>query len=311
MNFSHSALNPIGPQAGHIYNLWLFLFWLCAIVWVLVAGFLIAAVYRRKRNPEAGDRGLTRGVAIAGTLTVLALFAVLIVSVSTGSVLSARPSKDLVSIEIVGNQWWWKVIYEDAIPQNQVTTANEIHVPVGVPVILKTTSSDVIHSVFMPNLYGKIDAIPSHVNTTWFRADREGTYRGICAEFCGPQHAHMGMLVIAEVPDKFQAWLAQQRQAAASPLDQQLIKGQKVFLAAPCVLCHAIRGTDAGGQNAPDLTHVASRQTIAAATLANTHDNLSHWIQDSQDIKPGNHMPAMNIKPGDMDALVAYLGSLK
>lgn len=311
MRFSHSALYPAGPQSGHVYNLWWFLFWLTVAVFVVVIAFMLAGVFRRAKAAPASDRSLMRAVSVAVGLTVLALFAILIVSVSTGSVISARPTQDVVSIQVIGHQWWWQVIYEDAVPANTVTTANEIHVPVGKPVIVKTTSQDVIHSFFVPNLYGKIDAIPDHVNTTWFRADHAGIYRGQCAEFCGYQHAHMGLLVIAESPQSFHSWLEQQRQPSAAPATDLERRGQQVFLASPCVLCHTIRGTDAGAQVAPDLTHLASRQTIAAATLANSPGHLGGWITDSQNIKPGNHMPPINITPEDMQPLLAYLESLK
>jgi cytochrome c oxidase subunit 2 len=311
MNYSHSALYPVGPQAGHIYNLWWFLFWLTLIVFVLTMGFLFSGIFRRAQPAGEGNRSVVRGVIAASGLTVLALLAVLVISISTGSILSARPTQDVLSIDVIGHQWWWEVIYEDSVPHNTMTTANEIHVPVGKPVIVKTTSHDVIHSFFIPNLYGKIDSIPDHVNTTWFRADHPGTYRGECAEFCGYQHAHMQMLIIAEPQDKFEAWLKQQRQPAATPNNDQELRGEQVFITSPCVLCHTIRGTDAAGQEGPDLTHLGSRLTLAAATLSNTPGHLGGWITDSQHIKPGNHMPPINIRAEDMQPLLAYLESLK
>ena len=312
MNPSHTALYPVGPQSGHIFNLWWFLFWLALVAWAVTMTFAAFAVLRRRREPASAG-ALTRSVALAGGVTVLLLLAILIVSVSTGSLLSARsfPPSDAISIDVIGHQWWWEVQYEYSPASDQVTTANEIHVPVGKPVILKTTSNDVIHSFWIPNLYGKIDAIPNHSNLIWFRADKPGVYRGQCAEFCGLQHAHMGLLVIADPPAKFESWLAAQRASAATPTDDTLRAGQQVFLNGPCVLCHTIRGTTAAARVGPDLTHLASRMTIAAATLDNNRGNLGGWIADSQRIKPGNLMPPVNLPGTEMQPLLAYLESLK
>ncbi len=177
--------------------------------------------------------------------------------------------------------------------------------------ILKTTSHDVIHSFWIPNLHGKIDSIPNHVNTVWLRADHAGTFRGQCAEFCGLQHAHMGVTVAAEPAEKFYAWMNDQRQPARTPASMQEQRGLEVFLASLCVLCHTIRGTTAGGQVAPDLTHIGSRMTIAAGTLTNTPGNLGGWSTDSQQIKPGNNMPPMNLPPEQVQPLINYLESLK
>src|SRR5579884_739031 len=164
MNASHTALYPMGPQAGHIYNLWWFLFWLALTVWVVTVAVMLVSVFRKRLETaepprtegaiNEDTRAVSRAVTVAGVLTVLALFAVLVVSVSTGSVLSSRPNRDVLSIDVTANQWWWQAVYEDTIPANMITTANEIHVPVGKPVIVKTTSHDVIHSFFIPNLYG-------------------------------------------------------------------------------------------------------------------------------------------------------------
>ena len=310
MSASHTALYPVGPHAAQIDHLWWFLFWLCLVVWVVVTAFLLAALLR-PRMTSVSERRITQVVAAGTILTTLCLFAILIVSVSTGSLLSARPSEDVVSINVTGHQWWWEVRYEATPAHAAVITANEIHVPVGQSVILKTTSNDVIHSFWAPNLAGKIDSIPNHVNTIWFRADRPGTYRGQCAEFCGFQHAHMAFFVIAEPRVRFEAWLEQQRQEAHAPANDVESKGQAVFLESPCVLCHTIAGTTAAGTVAPDLTHVGSRQTIAAGTLSNSGDHLAHWIQNSQTFKPGNRMPPINLRAEDVKPLVAYLESLK
>jgi cytochrome c oxidase subunit 2 len=292
--------------------MWTLLLWVSVIVWVLTIGFLAAALLRSRRNaPASSEPALNRGVGLATAVTVAILLGLVIASAVTGSGLSRYGLQDPLNIMVTGNQWWWQVDYESPQPNLTLTTANEIHVPVGRPVVLKTTSRDVIHSFWVPNLSGKIDSIPNHVNTVWFRADKAGVFRGQCAEFCGLQHAHMALLVIAEPPEKFYAWLNKQREPARAAATATEIRGRDVFLSAPCVLCHSIRGTGASGQVAPDLTHIGSRQTIAAGTLPNTPGNLGGWITDSQRIKPGNHMPPMNLKSDDVQPLLNYLESLQ
>jgi cytochrome c oxidase subunit 2 len=203
------------------------------------------------------------------------------------------------------------VRYEATEADQTVITANEIHVPLGEPVVIKTSSTDVIHSFWAPNLHGKRDLIPGYQNALWIEADREGVYRGQCAEFCGHQHAHMSFYVIAEPPEKFRSWLAAQASTPPPPSDPSAKEGQQVFLSHTCVMCHTIRGTQAGAKMGPDLTHIASRMTIAAGTLPNTTGNLAGWILDSQSIKPGNKMPPNPLKADDLNALLKYLGTLK
>jgi cytochrome c oxidase subunit II len=190
-------------------------------------------------------------------------------------------------------------------------TANEIHIPVGRPIMIRGMSNDVIHSFWIPNLNGKRDFIPSRVTTEWIQADHPGVFRGQCAEFCGLQHAHMALWVIAEPEAQFNAWMNRQLQAAAPPSDPVKQHGQQIFLDHACVYCHAIRGTTAGGQVAPDLTHFASRRSIAAGTLPNTIGNLGGWILDPQSIKPGNHMATIAVNSDDLQPLLEYIESLK
>jgi cytochrome c oxidase subunit 2 len=192
-----------------------------------------------------------------------------------------------------------------------VRTANEIHLPAGAPVHLELTSDDVIHSFWVPNLHGKRDMIPGRSAQFRLQPLRAGLYRGQCAEFCGAQHAHMAFLVVAEAPDRYAAWAAGQRQAAAPPADSSLQRGQQLFLSGTCVMCHNVGGTDASARHAPDLTHVGSRQTIAAGTLPNTPEALAQWITDPQRFKPGANMPSHAYSPEDLQAMVAWLGSLK
>jgi cytochrome c oxidase subunit 2 len=215
-----------------------------------------------------------------------------------------------VTIKLTGYRWWWKIEYSDPSPHKHVITANEIHIPVGRPVLINTHSQDVIHSFWIPELHGKNDLIPGHPSAIWLQADRPGIFEGQCAEFCGLQHAHMRLLVVAEPEQKFQEWLDGQRQPARPPGDPVAQRGMQVFVTGPCALCHSVRGTDAAGQVAPDLTHLGSRATLAAGTLPNSPGHLGGWIVDPQSVKPGNAMPSMSLSPEDLQALLAYLGGL-
>ena len=310
-----SALDPASPQAARISNLWWLMVGVCSAVLLCVTGFLVYAICHPRPSDVGAaearvERRLTLGVAGATAVTVVILFVLLVASISTGRGL-APPSADPLTIEVTGHQWWWEVRYLDPVPSQQVTTANEIHVPVGRPVLLKLTSRDVIHSLWAPNLQGKRDLIPGHTTSIAFQAETPGVYRGQCAEFCGYQHAYMAFLIVAEPPDQFAAWLELQRQPAAQPGDKIQQAGQEVFVSAACAFCHTIQGTPAGGKMAPDLTHLSSRRTIAAGTLPNTRGHLAAWIIDPQNIKPGNKMPPNNLNPGDLQALLAYLEGLK
>jgi cytochrome c oxidase subunit 2 len=254
---------------------------------------------------------MTVVVGSALGITVILLFIMLTASVVTGHTIAGLSSKNPITIDITGHQWWWEVRYEATQPDQTVVTANEIHVPVGLPVVVKTSSADVIHSFWAPNLHGKRDLIPGYENALWFQADTAGVFRGQCAEFCGHQHAHMAFFIVAEPVEKFQAWLAQQVSTPPPPADPEAQRGEVVFLSHTCVMCHTIRGSGAGAKLGPDLTHIASRMTIAAGTLPNNRGNLAGWISDSQSIKPGNKMPPNPLKADDLNALLTYLETLK
>jgi cytochrome c oxidase subunit 2 len=191
------------------------------------------------------------------------------------------------------------------------STANEIHVPVGARVLLRLHGADVIHSFWVPSLHGKKDLLPGRPQTISFRADAPGIYRGTCAEYCGYQHAHMVLYVIADAADDYAYWAARQRAPAAKPASPQAQRGQELFVQKSCALCHAIDGTIAQGRHAPNLTHVASRMTIGAGTLENNVGNRAAWILDPQQFKPGANMPAQNMAPDELSAINAYLGTLQ
>jgi cytochrome c oxidase subunit 2 len=308
----HSALDPAGPQAGRIDALWQFLWIVSAVVLLAVVVALACATFRRRSSALPGHSGAGARVAVTGAvgLSVVILLVFLGINFGTGRALTIPPDDALV-VRITGKQWWWEITYPGNPPSNQVTTANELNVPVGVPVVLELTSSDVIHSFWPPNLTGKRDLIPGETASIWFRADSAGVYRAQCAEYCGHQHAKMAMLVVAQPRDSFDRWLARQRDSARTPSDSVAAKGQEVFLATSCVMCHSIRGTPAGSRIGPDLTHLASRRTIAAGSLPNTRGNLTRWILDPQRIKPGAHMPPNPLAADDLHALLAYLETLR
>jgi cytochrome c oxidase subunit II len=310
--------HPAGPQTARIAREWWLFFYVCCAVYIIVMLFLIAALARPARAragmetelPAATQKRMTRAVATGVGVTVLLLFVLLVHDLVTGRALEAFGADQPLIIEVKGRQWWWQLTYVDAIAANRFTTANEIHIPVGRPVELSLTSDDVIHSLWVPQLHGKRDLIPAYGRRLRLQADRPGIYRGQCAEFCGYQHAKMGLLIIAEAPDVFEAWRNAQRQPARAPTTDAQKRGQAVFLSTTCVMCHTIQGTPAGGKVAPDLTHLASRTTIAAGAAPNTLGHLAGWILDPQSIKPGVNMPGNPLSPQDLQALLAYLRSL-
>lgn len=317
-----SALSIAGPQAGHIAALWWLMFWICLAVFLLVIGALLVAFWRARERAALippvptveldprQERRTARTVTICVAATVVVLLIFLAASAVTGHRLSLLASDRALKIRLTGYRWWWKVQYPGDVPAQEIVTANEIHIPTGRPVLIDAYSQDVIHSFWVAPLNGKRDLIPGHPSSIWIQADRAGRYEGQCAEFCGLQHAHMRLIVVAEPEEKFNAWLQAQRRPAGEPADELAQRGRNVFLSGPCVLCHTIRGTDAAGQVAPDLTHLASRATIASATLPNSRGNLAGWIVDSQHVKPGNAMPGNSLSAEDLQALLVYLGGL-
>lgn len=314
---AHSALAPAGTLARLIDDrLWHPMYLTAIVVFVLVVAALLWAAFRRRASSEdptgsETERSLSRTVATATAVTVVVLFVFLVLDISVGRAVTTSPGANAIPIRVTGHQWWWEVQYPDSVPNNWVTAANEIHVPVGVPVVLELRSTDVIHSFWPPNLSPKRDLIPGYVNSLWFEAETAGVYRAQCAEYCGYQHAKMAMLVVAQPRDSFAQWLVQQRDTARTPADSLSLRGQEVFLGSSCVMCHAIAGTPAGSRVGPDLTHLASRQTIAAGTLPNTRGNLAGWIVDPQRIKPGARMPPNQLSPSDLNALLAFLETLR
>ena len=311
-----SVLAPAGRQASSIHDLWSLMTWVSAIVFVITMAFVVAALLRglgRMRSDQAPtpDRNLRRSVGLAVAATVAILFGLLVASVWTGSSVASLHARSAVTIEVTGHQWWWEVAYDDAVPGRRAVTANELHFPVNRPVVLKVTSRDVIHSFWAPNLQGKRDLIPGYVTAIWLQADRPGIFRGQCAEFCGLQHAHMALDIVAESEAEFQRWLTGLRGPAPEPQTAEQRRGHDVFMANRCSACHTVAGTPAHGQVAPDLTHVATRRSIGAGTLPNTREHLTDWVRDPQASKPGNQMPPNPLAADDVRALLSYLETLK
>jgi cytochrome c oxidase subunit 2 len=259
---------------------------------------------------KAGERRIGGVVMACTALTAVTVIALTVLSYASQRRLFAKQG-DAVNVRVIGHQWWWEVRYEDPRVDRSFITANEIHVPVNRPVTVKLESSDVIHSFWVPNLMGKMDNITGQQNQLQFVAAHPGVYRGQCAEFCGFQHAHMAILVIASPQAEFDAWRDVQIKSAETPTDPEQQRGRDIFLNRSCVLCHTVRGTPAASNVGPDLTHVASRRTLAAGALPTSRGNFSAWIADPQGIKPGSNMPITKLAPDELNAVSAYLMALK
>jgi cytochrome c oxidase subunit II len=311
-----SAANPAGPQAERIETLMWTMTALGTAVFVAVVAMLLYATWRGRRRvlPSVStedERQMTRWVVGAVGVSALILIGVLVANLGTGRAMASFAERDALTIKVVAKQWWWQVEYLDPRPYRRVLTANEIHIPVGRRIRLVLESHDVIHSFWAPNLLGKVDMIPGYRRVTYFEADREGMFEGRCAEFCGHQHARMQFRVFAQPEAEFEAWYEGQLRPAEHPRDPVVALGQQIFLQKGCVLCHQVRGTLAGSRFGPDLTHIASRTTLAAGTIPNTRGHLGGWIVDPQKIKPMSHMPPNAVTGDELQALLAYMESLR
>jgi cytochrome c oxidase subunit 2 len=318
---NQTSLNPVGPGAAHIEHNFALIFWITSTVYFLVITALVIFVWRRRYTlgtmpgpqftTDDDDRFARRSVLAAMIGTVALLFVMLIGSFVTSHELGKMKSDNPLTIDVYGHQWWWEIQYPNVEPYKIVETANEIHLPVGVPIRIHGTSRDVIHSFWAPNVQGKRDLMPGYDTDIMIQIDKTGNWRGQCAEFCGMQHAHMSFFMVAESKSDFDKWLSSEALSGVEPATPQTQRGQQIFLTHQCVMCHTIRGTRAGARVGPDLTHLASRSTIAAGTLPNTVGNLAGWILNAQSIKPGCRMPPNQISGSDLQDLLAYLETLK
>jgi cytochrome c oxidase subunit 2 len=295
--------------------------WMMGGAWIglaLVVFLLVLSRIRANRRGLGRDtEGLKPGERVGWYIVVGAGIALPIALLTTLFVIgdlfvirtTEAPAKAAtkLTVEVIGHQWWWEVRY----PQSGAVTANEIHIPVHTPVRLEVRTDDVIHSFWVPELNRKIDTDPGKTNAIELDAKEVGRYRGQCAEFCGLQHAHMGMYVFVDTPAAFSRWLARQAKPAAAPTSSLARDGLRVFTTGSCADCHTIRGTSASGDTGPDLTHVAGRTSLAAVTIPNDEHDLADWISHSQSIKPGNEMPDINLSGSRLDAVVAYLRGLR
>lgn len=284
---------------------------------IVVIGLLLAAaIWRRpglawmrgERSVLQPHEGGLSWLWIGVGLSSLVLLFSIVWTVKVLAGIQAPAVKPAFTIEITGHQWWWQLRYAPGDPARQFVTANEIHIPVGEPVRLKLVSADVIHSFWVPQLAGKMDAVPGITNETWIQAAVPGTYRGQCTEYCGLQHSHMGFLVIAQQPDDFHKWWKKQL-AAPGPVGGRSAAGQAQFQV-HCGGCHTVRGTMAAGALAPDLSHLMQRRTIAAGQLPNNTATLAHWITDPQHFKPGSKMPSPTLTENELGDVHAYLKTL-
>ena len=315
-----SATGGGGFHSEQFSSLFMLVLGVAIFFYLLTIGFMLAALLRKRGDRQDGleespgdeDRGPLRKMLVGWTgLVVLGLTLLIVASyLADRDSAAARPLKP-IKIQIVAHQWWWDVRYLDPVPAHNIRTANELHLPVGVPVHITLKSNDVIHSFWVPRLAGKQDMIPGRVNDMFLIPKRVGRYRGECAEFCGMQHAHMALDVTVEPREQFDAWVRSQIAPAAPPTTPLAVAGHNYFMNRECSACHRIAGTPANGQVGPDLTHVASRQSIGAGTLPMGRGQLYAWVADPQGAKPGNHMPYIGLEPQQLHSVVAYLETLK
>jgi cytochrome c oxidase subunit 2 len=310
-NAVQSSLAPVGDQARAIHGLWQLMLWICGGMYLLVlAGVAFALLRNRGRgHAVAGDRGIERGLLVFA-LVVAALLTVLTAASFAVDRRLHAPVSDPLNVRITAKQWWWQVEYLDPEPSLRFVTANELRLPVDRPARIELRATDVIHSLWVPVLAGKEDMIPGRANVIVMTPRRTGRYRGQCAEFCGLQHANMALDVEVLDAQAFNRWRAAQRRPAAPPASASARRGQQVFARTACALCHTVRGAGAGGVAGPDLTHLASRRTLAAGTLPLTRDELAAWIADPQRHKPGTNMPAVPLSNADLAAVTDYLMEL-
>jgi cytochrome c oxidase subunit 2 len=308
---SQSAMVPAGLEAGQIAGLSWILFIFGVLVFLMVLCAVLAAIHGPApvRTALASRRTIIGLGLIFPATTLLALF--IYGAWSTNGLLEVTDDPDQPIVKVTGEQWWWRVGYATRTGAT-FESANEVHVPVGQPVVFELTTADVIHSFWIPALGGKMDMIPGRTTRLRLTASRAGTYRGQCAEYCGGPHALMAFTVIAEEPDAHAAWLDRQSKPAQAPAGENERNGASLFIAAGCGACHTVDGTKAGGTIGPNLTHLASRQSIGVDQNRVSHDNIVRFLTAGQTIKPYNHMPEFGfLRPHERDAIASYLLSLR
>ncbi len=306
------VFDPAGPFAGSIATLaWILLAMAVVVTAVVLFALYVALWGKPHLRQKLGGTKIVWAAGIAVPIVVLTVL--LIYGLTLTRSLSAPIVGNEMRVRIAGEMWWWRVAYLDPQGRPTMLDANELHIPVGQPVVLELESNDVIHSFWVPRLSGKLDMIPGRRNLMRIQADQPGVYGGQCAEYCGGPHALMGFAVVAHTPEDYATWRAERlNPAPAAPLSAEAARGQELFQSTGCAACHRIAGTEANGLAGPDLTHIAARQTLGAGILPNHRGTLMGWIGNSQAIKPGNRMPPYTVLSGDeLRALAVYLGTLK
>jgi cytochrome c oxidase subunit 2 len=321
MSHVQNALSADALESGNFLTLFLIFLAVCTFMYLLVvAGFLgglwRSHTARQQLTVETGHHHETETMFRPALIGWVALMLVGLTALAVGSFVADRSNASVAAnpqlqLNVTANQWWWDIQYEPKQASNMIHTANEIHLPVNVPAEITLQSNDVIHSFWIPSLAGKQDLIPGRVTDIQLLPRTIGVYRGQCAEFCGTQHAHMALDVIVESKPDFDRWVAAQGRPAPPPATPLQLAGYRYVVTRECSSCHNINGTPAGGQVAPDLTHFASRRSIAAGTLPMTTGNIYGWVADPQSQKPGNRMPTIGLSPDELHSVVAYLETLK
>jgi cytochrome c oxidase subunit 2 len=312
-----NVLDPASDQASTLHGLLGLVLVVCGIAYVLVLLFLGWAIWRARRRLPAevdlapDDSGLRLSLGAWAAVMAVGLVVLAGASFLVDRALAKPGGSGPADIRVTAQQWWWRLEYRDPADGHWIETANELHLPLGRPARIEIRSADVIHSFWIPNLSGKIDMVPGRVNQLTITPRRLGWVRGQCAEFCGLQHAKMALDVKVETPEAFAAWLSAQALPAAAPEDATAARGRALITSGSCAGCHAIRGSAASARPGPDLTHVGSRQSLAAGTLPMSRGALMGWIVQPQALKPGAEMPATGLSPADALAVVSYLETLR
>jgi cytochrome c oxidase subunit 2 len=312
-----SYLGSAGAKAQEVVPLTWFALIVSTATCLIFAWLIVAGVRRGRAEGDVvsaqavvrGGNGL-RWIFVSLVLATVPIAVMLVWTMIALADTGVPPLHPALVLEATPQQYWWQVRYRGARPSDTFTTANEIHIPVGAKVLVRLSSPDVIHSFWVPQLSGKTDAIPGQNNVTWLQANRPGRYRGQCAEFCGAQHARMGFEVVAQSPSDFEIWRRRQLQTAPPPVTPEQVRGLAI-VEYRCAICHSVRGTLAGANSAPDLTHLMSRATLAAAQLPNNPGSLRGWIENPQAVKPGTQMPNQHLDATQLNDVAAYLGTLR
>ncbi len=320
-NGFQDAMGGDGADGANFVSLFTIFLIVCGVMYVVIVGAFLMGLWRARRpaeplTVEEGKHGAEAPMAgrlLTGWAIVIAIGLTILTVASFFTDRSNAQAGDhpQMIVNVTGNQWWWDVQYSSGDVSKTFRTANELHLPVGVPVQVKLQSNDVIHSLWVPNLAGKQDLIPGRVTDLQLVPLKTGLFRGQCAEFCGAQHAHMALDITVESRDDFRKWVAAQQRVAFAPQNPVELAGYRFFTTRNCSTCHAIGGSPASATVGPDLTHFASRRSIAAGTLPMSEANVAAWIADPQKQKPGNNMPRVGLMPDEQRALVAFLERLK